>query len=103
MGRWIDFENDYKTMDRDFMESVWHAFKRMWDDGLIYEGRKVLPYSWRLSTPLSNSEASLNYMDTQDPSVTIVVRTIRSLRHILFSLDNDTVDITIKPGNLCRS
>ncbi len=71
MGRWIDFENDYKTMDRDFMESVWHAFKRMWDEGLIYEGRKVLPYSWRLSTPLSNSEASLNYMDTQDPSVTV--------------------------------
>lgn len=71
MGRWIDFDNDYKTMDRDFMESVWHAFKRMWDEGLIYEGRKVLPYSWRLSTPLSNSEASLNYMDCQDPSVTV--------------------------------
>ncbi|MBW7877237.1 MAG: isoleucine--tRNA ligase [Candidatus Cloacimonetes bacterium] len=74
MGRWIDFDNDYKTMDASFMESVWNVFKRMWDQGLIYEGRKILPYSWRLSTPLSNSEASLNYLDTQDPSVTVRMR-----------------------------
>jgi len=74
MGRWIDFENDYKTMDLSFMESVWNAFAKMWDEGLIYEGRKVLPYSWRLTTPLSNSEASLNYMDCQDPSVTVKFR-----------------------------
>lgn len=74
MGRWIDFDNDYKTMDLNFMESVWNVFKKLWDQGLIYEGKKVLPYSWRLSTPLSNSEASLNYMDTQDPSVTVRFR-----------------------------
>ncbi|MBT3784584.1 isoleucine--tRNA ligase, partial [bacterium] len=74
LGRWIDFDNDYKTMDRSYMESVWHVFKRLWDEGLIYEGRKVLPYSWRLATPLSNSEASLNYMDVQDPSVTVRFR-----------------------------
>jgi len=74
MGRWIDFDNDYKTMDRSFMESVWYVFKRLWDEELVYEGRKVLPYSWRLATPVSNSEASLNYMDVQDPSVTIRFR-----------------------------
>ncbi|MBF0276428.1 MAG: isoleucine--tRNA ligase [SAR324 cluster bacterium] len=70
MGRWIDFDNDYKTMDLPFMESVWWVFKQLWEKGLIYEGRKVVPYSWRLSTPLSNFEANLNYQDTQDPSVT---------------------------------
>ena len=54
MARWVDFDNDYKTMDRDFMESVWWVFKQLWDKGLIYEGLKVVPYSWRISTPLSN-------------------------------------------------
>ena len=70
MARWVDFENDYKTMDIDFMESVWWVFKRLWDKELIYEGMKVVPYSWRVSTPLSNFEANLNYKDIQDPSVT---------------------------------
>lgn len=71
MARWVDFEKDYKTMDIDFMESVWWVFKRLWDEGLIYEGVKVVPYSWRVSTPLSNFEANLNYKDIQDPSVTL--------------------------------
>ncbi len=71
MARWIDFDNDYKTMDRDFMESVWWVFKQLWDKGLIYEGVKVVPYSWRIGTPLSNFEANLNYQEVQDPSVTI--------------------------------
>ena len=74
MARWVDFENDYKTMDRDFMESVWWVFKQLWDKGLIYEGVKVVPYSWRVATPLSNFEANLNYKDTQDPSVTLRFR-----------------------------
>jgi isoleucyl-tRNA synthetase len=71
MARWVDFDNDYKTMDIDFMESVWWVFKRLWDKGLIYEGVKVVPFSWRVSTPLSNFEANLNYKDIQDPSVTL--------------------------------
>ena len=74
MARWVDFGNDYKTMDRDFMESVWWVFKQLWDKGLIYEGVKVVPYSWRVATPLSNFEANLNYKDTQDPSVTLRFR-----------------------------
>jgi isoleucyl-tRNA synthetase len=71
MGRWIDFDNDYKTMDAKFMESVWAVFKKLWDKELIYEDKKVLPYSTRITTPLSNFEAGLNYKDIQDPSVTI--------------------------------
>jgi isoleucyl-tRNA synthetase len=69
LGRWVDFDNDYKTMDKNFMESVWWVFKQLWNKGLVYEGKKVLPYSYRLGTPLSNFEASLNYKIVQDPSI----------------------------------
>jgi len=71
MGRWIDFENQYRTMDPDFMESLWHVFKQLWDKDLIYEGYRVMPFSWKLSTPLSNFEAKSNYKDVQDPAITI--------------------------------
>ncbi len=72
MGRWIDMDNDYKTMDATFMESVWWVFKTLWDKGLVYQGKKVVPYSWRLTAPLSNFEASQNYKDVQDPSVYVL-------------------------------
>jgi len=71
MGRWVDFDNDYKTMDVSFMESVWHVFKTLWEQDLIYEGYRVVPYSWRIGAPLSNFEANLNYKDVQDPSITV--------------------------------
>jgi isoleucyl-tRNA synthetase len=71
LGRWIDFENDYKTMDLTFMDSVWWVFKQLWDQGRIYEGARIVPYSWRLSTPLSNFEANSNYKEVQDPAITI--------------------------------
>ncbi len=72
MGRWVDFENDYKTMDVDFMESVWWVFKQLWDKGLIEQSFKVLPYSWGASTPLSNFEVNLGgYRDVEDPSITV--------------------------------
>jgi len=71
MGRWVDFKNDYKTMNRSFMESVWWVFKSLFDKGLIYEGFKVMPYSWKAGTTLSNFEANLNYRDVQDPAVTV--------------------------------
>lgn len=71
LGRWVDFDNDYKTMDPSFMESVWWVFKTLWDKGLIYEGYKVMPYSWRLGTPLSNFEANMDYRSVQDPAVTV--------------------------------
>jgi isoleucyl-tRNA synthetase len=74
MGRWVDFENDYKTMDKDFMESVWWVFKQAWDKNLIYKGNKIVPYSVALETGLSNFEATSNYQDVQDPAVTIMFK-----------------------------
>jgi isoleucyl-tRNA synthetase len=71
LGRWVDFQNDYKTMDPAFMESVWWVFERLWQQGLVYEDRRVMPYSWRLSTSLSNFEANLDYRDVQDPALTV--------------------------------
>jgi isoleucyl-tRNA synthetase len=71
LGRWADFENDYKTMDLTFMESVWWIFSELWKKKLIYRGYKVMPFSTALGTPLSNFEAGLNYQDVQDPAITI--------------------------------
>ncbi|MDA0323591.1 MAG: isoleucine--tRNA ligase [Verrucomicrobia bacterium] len=73
LGRWVDFENDYKTMDPGYMESVWWVFKQLWDQGRIYKAHRIMPYSWKLTTPLSNFEAGNNYKDVQDPSVTVRV------------------------------
>mmetsp|Transcript_6662 Transcript_6662/g.9317 ORF Transcript_6662/g.9317 Transcript_6662/m.9317 type:complete len:763 (+) Transcript_6662:72-2360(+) len=71
LGRWIDFKNDYRTMDTSFMESVWWVFKQMYDKGLVYKGFKVMPYSTACTTPLSNFEAGQNYKDTKDPAVVV--------------------------------
>ncbi|MCD2262344.1 isoleucine--tRNA ligase [Dietzia aurantiaca] len=72
-ARWVDFENDYKTLDIDFTESVLWAFKQLYDKGLIYKGFRVLPYSWYEQTPLSNQETRLDdaYKMRQDPAVTV--------------------------------
>ncbi len=72
-ARWVDFDNDYKTLDLDFMESVMWAFKALYDKGLIYQGYRVLPYSWYEQTPLSNQESKLDdaYRMRQDPAVTV--------------------------------
>ncbi len=72
MGRWVDLDNDYKTMNPEFMESVWWVFAELWKKGLVYQGKKVVPYSWRLTAPLSNFEASQNYKSVQDPAVTVL-------------------------------
>ncbi|KAI3433769.1 hypothetical protein D9Q98_003575 [Chlorella vulgaris] len=71
LGRWIDFENDYKTLDPSFMESVWWVFKQLFDKGLVYRGFKVMPYSTGCSTALSNFEAGQNYKDVSDPAVIV--------------------------------
>lgn len=72
-ARWVDFANDYKTLDTPYMESVMWAFKALWDKGLIYEGFRVLPYSWALETPLSNTETRMDdaYKMVQDPALTV--------------------------------
>lgn len=74
-ARWVDFDNDYKTLDLDFMESVMWAFKELYDKGLIYQGFRVLPYSWYEQTPLSNQETRLDdaYKMRQDPAVTVAM------------------------------
>nr|BFF23821.1 hypothetical protein GCM10025732_17860 [Glycomyces mayteni] len=72
-ARWVDFENDYKTLDLTYMESVMWAFKELYDKGLIYEGYRVLWYCWRCETPLAATETKMDdtYRDRQDPAVTV--------------------------------
>ena len=72
-ARWVDFENDYRTMDLSYMESTIWAFKQLWDKGLVYEGYRVVPYSWAAQTPLSQSETRLDnsYRARQDPALTV--------------------------------
>ncbi len=74
MGRWVDFDHDYKTMQPEFMETIWWVFKQLWNQGRVYRSHRIMPYSWKLSTPLSNFEAGSNYKDVQDPTVTCRVR-----------------------------
>ncbi|MBN2789786.1 MAG: isoleucine--tRNA ligase [Candidatus Delongbacteria bacterium] len=73
-GRWVDFVNDYKTMDIEYMESVWWVFKQIWDKDLIKKGYRVNPFCPRCSTPLSNHESTQGYKDVQDPAVTVVFK-----------------------------
>ncbi len=75
-ARWVDFENDYKTLDLDYMESVMWAFKTLWDKGLVYSGFRVLWYCWHDGTPLSATETKMDdvYLDRQDPAVTVGLR-----------------------------
>ena len=72
VGRWVDFQGAYKTMDKDFMESVWWAFKQLYDAGKIYEGEKVLMYDTKFATPVSKNEVTMDndaYQTVTDPSV----------------------------------
>lgn len=73
IGRWVDFENSYKTMDNEYIESVWWAFKKMWEKGLVYEGEKILMYCPRCSTPLAKSEIAMgdSYQKIKDDTITI--------------------------------
>ncbi|MBR6730507.1 MAG: isoleucine--tRNA ligase [Alphaproteobacteria bacterium] len=78
IGRWVDFDNDYKTMDLSFMESIICNFKQLYDKGLVYEDYRVQPYSWCAQTPVSNFEVNLGYRDKTDTAITV-----------LFKLEND--------------
>lgn len=72
LGRWVDFKNDYKTMEPEFMESIWWVLKSLWEKGLLYEGHYILPFCPRCSTVLSNHELALGgYKDVHDPAITI--------------------------------
>ena len=82
IGRWVDFDNDYKTMDPWYMESLWWVVKQLWEKGLVYRGEKVVPFSTELSTVLSNFEAGSNYQDVQDPAVTVLFKLKDDARYI---------------------
>ena len=102
-ARWVDFDNDYRTMNPEFMESVMWAFKQLHEKGLVYEGFRVLPYCWQDETPLSNHELRMDddvYQMRQDPAVTVGLR-----RHHRRAdegrqgarLDDDAVDPAVQP------
>lgn len=76
LGRWVDFENSYKTMDTSYIESVWWVFSQMWKKGLVYEGEKILMYCPRCSTPLAKSEVAMgdSYQTKKDETITITFK-----------------------------
>jgi isoleucyl-tRNA synthetase len=76
IGKWIDFDNSYKTMDQSYMESVWNIFKKLYDDGYVYEGKKILMYCPRCQTPLANSEIQMDnsYKDVTEKSATVAFK-----------------------------
>lgn len=79
IGRWVDFRGAYRTMDRNYMESVWWAFKTLYDKGLIFEGRKVLMYDTKFSTPVSKAEVTMDndaYQEVTDPSVFVKFKVV---------------------------
>ncbi|KAL6122051.1 putative isoleucine--tRNA ligase, cytoplasmic [Nucleospora cyclopteri] len=82
MGRWVDFKNGYKTMDKNFMESVWFVFKQLFEKNKIYRGFRIMPFSTACKTPLSNFEASQNYKDVSDPSILIKFPVIKMAEFI---------------------
>lgn len=71
MGRWIDFEGGYRTMDLSCMETCWYIFKQLFERNKIYKGYKVMPFSTACKTPLSNFESNQNYKDVSDPSIIV--------------------------------
>lgn len=76
LGRWVDWNNQYRTMDLSFMESVWHVCKTLADKGLLYRGHKIVPYSPRITAVLSNFEANQNYKEVQDPAIVVKLRAV---------------------------
>jgi isoleucyl-tRNA synthetase len=92
MGRWVDFDNAYKTMDTSYMESVWWGVKQTWDKGFIYEDRKVLLYCSRCETPLSNFEvaADNSYKDVTEKSVYVKFRLLPKQRIVDYISDEKT-------------
>ncbi|HEX3680282.1 MAG TPA: isoleucine--tRNA ligase [Galbitalea sp.] len=102
-ARWVDFENDYKTLDVTFMESVIWAFKQLWDKGLAYEGFRVLPYCWHDETPLSNHELRMDddvYKMRQDQSVTVTFPLVGERAEVLGLTGVEALAWTTTPWTL---
>jgi isoleucyl-tRNA synthetase len=99
IGRWIDFDKDYKTMSKSYMECVWNVFKRIYDKDFVYRGFRVMPYSISLGTPLSNFEASSNYKDTSDTCATVMFK-LKSNKSMLTNFDSNILVWTTTPWTL---
>lgn len=85
IGRWVDFNHDYKTMDLSFMESVINNFKQLWEKGLVYEDYRVLPYSWAAETPLSNFEVNQGYQDKTDNAITVMFKLENGMKILVWT------------------
>ena len=85
IGRWVDFNHDYKTMDLSFMESVINNFKQLYDKGLVYEDYRVLPYSWAAETPLSNFEVNQGYQDKTDNAITVLFKLENGMKILVWT------------------
>ena len=85
IGRWVDFNHDYKTMDLSFMESVINNFKQLWEKGLVYEDYRVLPYSWAAETPLSNFEVNQGYQEKTDNAITVMFKLENGMKILVWT------------------
>ncbi len=105
IGRWVDFRGAYKTMDKDFMESVWWAFKQLYDKGKIYEGEKVLMYDTKFATPVSKNEVTMDndaYQTVTDPSVYVKFK-LKGNERKLKSLNENAKILFVCAANMGRS
>lgn len=103
VGRWVDFDNCYRTMNKDFMESVWWAFKELYEAGKIYEGRKVLMYDTKFATPVSKAEVTMDndaYQTVTDPSAYVKFKLVNQTGDATYFLAWTTTPWTL-PGNMC--
>ena len=98
MGFWVDFEDAYFTLHNDYIESVWHLLKQIFDKGLIYQGYKVVPYDPRIGATLSSHEVAQGYREVEDPSVYVRFRVQGEAEHLLSRLDDDPLDVAGQPA-----
>ena len=106
IGRWVDFKGAYRTMDKDFMESVWWAFKQLYEADKIYEGEKVLMYDTKFATPVSKAEVTMDndaYQTVTDPSVYVKFRLLSGATRRKIALDKSSKVLFVCNANVVRS
>ena len=106
IGRWVDFAGAYRTMDKDFMESVWWAFKQLYEAGKIYEGEKVLMYDTKFATPVSKAEVTMDndaYQTVTDPSVYVKFKLLSGNTRHKITLDKSSKILFVCNANVVRS
>ena len=106
IGRWVDFAGAYRTMDKDFMESVWWAFKQLYEAGKIYEGEKVLMYDTKFATPVSKAEVTMDndaYQTVTDPSVYVKFKLLSGNTRRKITLDKNSKILFVCNANVVRS